>query len=86
MKEVIHNKFCQCRCEEEVRLDVGARRILINLYDHLGVAVEDAANLVQHFHHKKDKRKKLAQKAVDAIIKAQAAVNPIAEDNDIELI
>lgn len=57
---------------------------LQKLYDHLAAAINAAADLQIVFAN--DKRSVKAKKAVSLIMKTQELMNPLAEDEDINLV
>ena len=81
--------FGQKLLEEEnkkVELNSSAIISLSNLYDLLGDAVSEASDLERAFKNDKKKRNVKAAKAVRLIMQIQQLLNPIAEDDDIQLI
>lgn len=70
--------------EQQPKLNEKARQSLQKLYDSLGEAVNAAADLEIIFG--KDKRAAKARKAASLIMKTQELMNPLAEDEDIDLI
>lgn len=82
--------FGQKLLEEEEKktsqLDVDAIKCLQRLYDSLAEAVNAAADLEVHFKKNKDKRVKRVSFAIGQIMSAQDIMNPLAEDEDIQLV
>lgn len=69
-----------------MKLNRDAKKCLQRLYNHLGAAIEAAADLEQVFIEQKDKRAKMAHFMVELIFRAQTKINPMAEDNDIRIV
>lgn len=72
--------------ERKPKINVKARDSLGKLYAHLAEAVNAASDLSVLFEFEKDKRKLKAEKAVGLIMKIQDLMNPMAEDEDIQIV
>jgi hypothetical protein len=63
-----------------------ARRALQRIYNNLARAANAAADLQEVFYCQNDKRVSKAAKAVYLIMEVQGFLNPMAEDEDIQIV
>ena len=72
--------------EQKVKINLIAQKALQRLYNGLDEAVNAAGDLERILANDKKKRGLKALKALGLIMKVQELMNPMAEDDDIDIV
>lgn len=72
--------------EQKIKINLRAKEALVRLYNGLDEAVNAAGDLERILANDKKKRGAKALKAVKLIMQVQELMNPMAEDEDIDIV